>query len=138
MFEVNGQWYILGNRSLCNLDLSANDISEIGLRHLLEAVSIQEATVEQAQNSDVGHGIYRISLHVRSRRLNIIFLCENTICNTFCIQLNSFSVNTPQLGALNSLLNSRNPYYEGNDDADGDQSVSASDSASALGDDGTS
>jgi hypothetical protein len=69
MFEVNGQWYILGNRSLCNLDLSSNDISEVGLKYLLEAVTIQESTVEHAQNSDVGLGIYRISLHVSPYKL---------------------------------------------------------------------
>jgi hypothetical protein len=64
IYEINGQWYIPGNRTLINLDFSSNEITQIGLNALLEAISIQEITNEIASSSDGLNGLYRLSLHV--------------------------------------------------------------------------
>ena len=66
MYEINGQWYILGNRALSNLDLSLNGITEVGLKALLEAVTVQDATNDQASVSDGFLGLYHLSLQVIS------------------------------------------------------------------------
>jgi hypothetical protein len=64
MYEINAQWYILGNRTIINLDFSSNEITDIGLHALLDAVSIQEMTNEAATSSDGLNGLYRLSLYV--------------------------------------------------------------------------
>lgn len=66
MYEINGQWYILGNRTIINLDFSTNEITEIGLNALSDAISIQEVTNEIATSSDGLIGVHRLSLYVIS------------------------------------------------------------------------
>ena len=66
MYEINGQWYILGNRSINSLDLSSNEITETGLNALFEAISIQEITNEVASSSDGLIGLYKLSLYVNT------------------------------------------------------------------------
>jgi hypothetical protein len=63
MFEVNNQWYILGNRSLNSLDVSWNGVTEMGVKYLYDTVAEQELTADQA--SDGMLGLFRISLAVR-------------------------------------------------------------------------
>jgi hypothetical protein len=72
IYEINGQWYILGNRTVINLDFSSNEITQIGLNALLDAISIQEITNEIATSSDGLNGLYRLSLHVNNSFPNYI------------------------------------------------------------------
>ncbi|KAJ3328328.1 Leucine-rich repeat-containing protein 71 [Blyttiomyces sp. JEL0837] len=46
MFEHNGQWFVLGNRTLNSINLSQNGISEDGLKSFLDAVTEQEKSAE--------------------------------------------------------------------------------------------
>ncbi|KAI9093064.1 hypothetical protein DFS34DRAFT_567948, partial [Phlyctochytrium arcticum] len=85
MFEHNGQWFILGNRTLSNLNLYRNNIHEEGLKALYDAVFEQEATMENAPEGVPG--VYRITL-----------------------QENLFEVDGPVYQQLCNLLNTRNPY----------------------------
>jgi hypothetical protein len=62
MFEVNNQWYVLGNRSLNSLNVSANDITELGLKNLLTLITEQDSTSEQATEGSLG--LFRIVLSV--------------------------------------------------------------------------
>ncbi|KAJ3044315.1 Leucine-rich repeat-containing protein 71 [Rhizophlyctis rosea] len=87
MFELNGQWYVLGNRTLNNLNLSRNGIREEGLKHLLDAVMEQEAAMDNAGEGMVG--VFRIAL-----------------------QDNLFDKDSPNYTQLIHLLNTRNPYFE--------------------------
>lgn len=64
MYEINGQWNILGNRTIINLDFSSNEITEIGLNALSDAISIQEVTNEIATATDGLTGLYRLNLFV--------------------------------------------------------------------------
>jgi hypothetical protein len=64
MYEINGQWSVLGNRTLNNLDVSMNGITEVGVRSLHDAVVEQEMANEQPSVSDGNTGIYRINLQV--------------------------------------------------------------------------
>ncbi|KAI8902218.1 hypothetical protein BC833DRAFT_521338, partial [Globomyces pollinis-pini] len=91
MFEVNGQWYILGNRTLNSLNLCANNITEVGLKYLLEVINEQEITSDQPMDGMLG--VFRIVL-----------------------SHNPINYDHPNYCALNSLLNSRNPFYEPVDD----------------------
>ncbi|KAJ3293814.1 hypothetical protein HK104_004183 [Borealophlyctis nickersoniae] len=87
MFEHNGQWFILGNRSLNSLNLFHNGIREEGLKALYDAVAEQEASNENAPEGGVG--IFRIVL-----------------------QDNLFEKDNPIYHQLTTLLNNRNPYFE--------------------------
>lgn len=62
MFELNGQWFVLGNRTLNNLNLSRNGIHEEGLKALMDAVLEQEASIDNAPEGMIG--IFRIALQV--------------------------------------------------------------------------
>lgn len=62
MFEVNNQWYVLGNRSLNSLNVSANDITELGLKNLLNLIIEQDSTSEQAAEGSLG--LFRVNLSV--------------------------------------------------------------------------
>lgn len=44
IFEQNGVWYFKGNKTLCNLNLSKNSITDDGVQWLLDAVVGQETT----------------------------------------------------------------------------------------------
>jgi hypothetical protein len=61
MFESNGIFYILGNRSLNSLNLCANGITDVGVKHLLDAINEQEQTAVEGADSK---GAFRISLQV--------------------------------------------------------------------------
>ncbi len=60
-FELNGQWYMLGNRTLLNLNLSRNGITDVGLKLLHDAIVEQEGTQEYSEGAP---GLYRLSLQV--------------------------------------------------------------------------
>ncbi|KAI9001979.1 hypothetical protein BC832DRAFT_128453 [Gaertneriomyces semiglobifer] len=62
MFEYNGQWFALGNRTLNSLNLFRNGIHEDGVRSLFEAVQEQEATTEHAPDGSLG--LFRLPLQV--------------------------------------------------------------------------
>ncbi|KAJ1340203.1 hypothetical protein BSLG_005196 [Batrachochytrium salamandrivorans] len=87
MFESNGQWYILGNRTLNSLNISHNSIGELGLKALLDAVINQEATNDQSPEGMLG--IFRIAM-----------------------QHNSFDTELSLYTQLMAILNSRNPFFE--------------------------
>ncbi|KAJ3320947.1 Leucine-rich repeat-containing protein 71 [Boothiomyces sp. JEL0866] len=93
MFEVNNQWYILGNRTLNSLNLCSNGITDHGLKILYELVNEQEITSEQALDGMLG--LFRL------------ILIHNNI-----------SYDNPMYVQLNTLLNSRNPFFEPVDDMD--------------------
>ena len=63
MFELNGVWYVLGNRTLNNLNLSRNGIREEGVKALLDAVLDQAAADDNAGEGLVG--VFRITVQVR-------------------------------------------------------------------------
>ncbi|KAJ3054456.1 Leucine-rich repeat-containing protein 71 [Rhizophlyctis rosea] len=87
MFELNGVWYVLGNRTLNNLNLSRNGIREEGVKALLDAVLDQAAADDNAGEGLVG--VFRITL-----------------------QDNLVDSNSPVYQQLVHLLNTRNPYFE--------------------------
>ncbi|KAI9206984.1 uncharacterized protein BJ171DRAFT_495373 [Polychytrium aggregatum] len=87
MFEVNGQWFILGNRTLNNLNLSRNSITAAGLKAILDAVVEQESTAENMTEGIIG--VFRVSL-----------------------QDNVFEASHPQFLQLQTCLKQRNPFYE--------------------------
>ena len=64
IYEINGQWYTLGNRTINNLDVSMNEVTDIGLNYLYDAICIQESSNEIASSADGLYGIYRLSLLV--------------------------------------------------------------------------
>ncbi len=72
IYEINGQWYTLGNRTLNNLDFSMNEVTDIGLNYLYDAICVQESTNEIASSADGLYGIYRLSLVVILYQLNTI------------------------------------------------------------------
>lgn len=61
-YEQNGQWTCIGNRSLCSLNLSANNLSEATFRTFVEVINEQDAVVELV--SDVSCGLMRLALQV--------------------------------------------------------------------------
>ncbi|KAJ3275924.1 Leucine-rich repeat-containing protein 71 [Terramyces sp. JEL0728] len=93
MFEVNNQWYILGNRILNSLNLCSNGITDHGLKILYDVVNEQEFTSDQALDGMLG--LFRL------------ILVHNNI-----------SHDNPLYLQLNTLLNSRNPFFEPVDDMD--------------------
>lgn len=62
MFELNSQWFLLGNRTLNSLNLSFNDITNHGLQILYDILCEQEATAEQATDGMLG--LFKLSLAV--------------------------------------------------------------------------
>ncbi|KAJ3171946.1 hypothetical protein HK101_011199 [Irineochytrium annulatum] len=60
MFERNGQWFVLGNRTLSSLNLAYNNIAEVGLKAFSDAVSEQEGSAENAPEGMIG--LFRLVL----------------------------------------------------------------------------
>ncbi|KAL5040679.1 hypothetical protein RTP6_007665 [Batrachochytrium dendrobatidis] len=87
MFEFNGQWYLLGNRTLNSLNLSHNGIGMLGLKALSDAIIEQETTNDQSPDGLLG--VFRLNL-----------------------QYNSIDAESVQYQQLVSLLNTRNPFFE--------------------------
>ncbi len=90
MFENNGTWFTLGNRSLNNLNLSGCNLTDHGLKILYDTVQEQELSVECAP--EAGLGLIRIS-----------------------VKDNNFEKDHPTFLLLSNLLNSRNPFLEPED-----------------------
>ena len=65
MFEYNNQWFVLGNRTLNNLNLSLNGIGDDGVKYIFDAVAEQEHTAENAPEGLVG--LFRLNLRVWNR-----------------------------------------------------------------------
>ncbi|KAI9340309.1 hypothetical protein BDR26DRAFT_861686 [Obelidium mucronatum] len=59
-FEYNGQTYLIGNRTLNNLNVRQNGITEVGLKYLLDAVNEQELSAESAPEGLLG--LFRVSM----------------------------------------------------------------------------
>jgi hypothetical protein len=98
MFESNGVYYILGNRTLNCLNLCSNKISDTGIKYLLDAATEQELT--STDGADL-IGIFRIIL-----------------------QFNNISADSTNLSQLNTVLNARNPFFEEQEvSPDGNQEV---------------
>lgn len=64
MVEINGQWYIIGNRSLNSLNLSGCGISQVGLKAIADTVHDQDSCAENIAREDGMMGLFRISLLV--------------------------------------------------------------------------
>jgi hypothetical protein len=62
MFEVNNQWYILGNRTLNSLNVASNGITEAGVRHLLQLIADQEHVSDQTPEGLLG--LFRVIMNV--------------------------------------------------------------------------
>ncbi|KAJ3011961.1 Leucine-rich repeat-containing protein 71 [Thoreauomyces humboldtii] len=91
MFEHQGQWYVLGNRTLTSLNLYGNGIREDGMKNLWEALQEQEATADHAPEGCIG--LFRLTLQANP--------CE--------------TASSPLHAQLITYLNGRNPYYENRD-----------------------
>ncbi|KAI8846197.1 hypothetical protein BC829DRAFT_445476 [Chytridium lagenaria] len=87
MFEHNGQWFVLGNRTLTTLNLSHTDLTELGLKSLLEALQEQEVSSENTPEGLIG--LFRLTL-----------------------QGNAFDKENGNYALLCGLLNARNPFVE--------------------------
>jgi hypothetical protein len=64
MFEINNQWYEVGNRTLNNLNVCANNITDLGIKHVYDALIEQENTAEQAPEGLLG--LFRVNLSVQT------------------------------------------------------------------------
>jgi hypothetical protein len=62
MVEQNGQWYTLGNRTLNNLNLANNLLSDVCVQSFLDAVAEQDTYSESVTDGSIG--LFRISLQV--------------------------------------------------------------------------
>ncbi|KAJ3352611.1 Leucine-rich repeat-containing protein 71 [Kappamyces sp. JEL0680] len=87
MFEINNQWFVLGNRALNSLNVSLNGITDIGVKHLLDVLLTQESSLDQTPDGVLG--LFRIALNY-----------------------NSIPQDNAGLAQLNALLTSRNPFFE--------------------------
>jgi hypothetical protein len=70
MVDIGGQWYIIGNRALNNLNLSGCGLTLVGLKAIVDVVRDQDACSENivARGEEGMHGLFRISLAVFLRR----------------------------------------------------------------------
>ncbi|KAJ3109721.1 Leucine-rich repeat-containing protein 71 [Phlyctochytrium bullatum] len=87
MFEHNGQWFVLGNRTLSCLNLSYASITEVGLRLLLDAILEQDVSAEFVPEGL--SGLFRLSL-----------------------QGNLFDRDSAAFAQLQTLLHARNPFID--------------------------
>jgi len=85
MFEINGQGYILGNRTLNILNLSKNELSEKCLNNFYNSLIEQETTLLSIP--DELPGLIKLDLSD-----------------------NNFSLNHPKMEQINQILNNRNPF----------------------------
>ena len=60
MFESNGQWFIIGNRSINNLNLSGCNLTENSLKIINELVMELESTTDATPDGCLG--LIRVSL----------------------------------------------------------------------------
>ncbi|KAJ3208640.1 Leucine-rich repeat-containing protein 71 [Entophlyctis luteolus] len=60
VFEHNGQFFLVGNRTLNNLNLRQNGITEIGAKALIDILADQELSVEVTPEGALG--LFRVSL----------------------------------------------------------------------------
>ncbi|KAJ3415969.1 hypothetical protein HDV05_003566 [Chytridiales sp. JEL 0842] len=67
MFEHNGQWFVLGNRSINSLNLRQNGITEDGIKAFLDAVTEQESSAENAAHEGTV-GLFRLNLQVEGEK----------------------------------------------------------------------
>jgi hypothetical protein len=64
MVEYGGQWYIIGNRSLNNLNLSGCGLTIDGLKSIVDVVQDQDACSENISREEGMYGLFRVSLSV--------------------------------------------------------------------------
>ncbi|KAJ3072216.1 Leucine-rich repeat-containing protein 71, partial [Rhizoclosmatium hyalinum] len=86
-FEHNGQQFLIGNRTLNNLNLRQNGITETGVKAFLDAVAEQELSSESAPEGL--YGLFRVS-----------------------ILENAFDKENATHAQLQTLLNAKNPWIE--------------------------
>lgn len=86
-FELNGNLYFVGNRTLNNLNISSNKISDVGLKEILETLMEQDLTSQESP--DGLQGLYRVN-----------------------IEFNDFRGDSAIAAQIASLCNSRNPDTE--------------------------
>lgn len=65
MFEYNYHWYILGNRTLNNLNVCHNRITDTGVKYIFDAIAEQEQTAENSPEGSLG--LFRMNLMVGFR-----------------------------------------------------------------------
>jgi len=92
MFEINGQGYILGNRTLNILNLSKNELTEEVLTYFYNSLTEQDTTLINVP--DELPGLIKLDLSD-----------------------NNFSLKHPKLEQINQLLNIRNPFIPNEPDA---------------------
>lgn len=92
MFEINGQGYVLGNRTLNLLNLSKNELTEKTLNYFYNSLMEQETTLMSIP--DDLPGLIRLDLSD-----------------------NNFMTNHPKLEQINQILNNRNPFIPHEPDA---------------------
>ncbi|ORX83550.1 RNI-like protein [Anaeromyces robustus] len=85
MFEINGQGYILGNRTLNVLNLSTNELTDKSLNYFYNSLMEQEATLVNIP--DDLPGLIKIDFSD-----------------------NNFVLSNPKLEQINQILNNRNPF----------------------------
>lgn len=80
MFEVNGIAYVLGNRGLSSLNISANNIDDAGLKAIMDAVQEQETTADQAPEGMLG--LFRLAIQVITCLISITQMSLMEACYT--------------------------------------------------------
>ncbi|ORX45393.1 RNI-like protein [Piromyces finnis] len=92
MVEINGQGYILGNRTINILNLSKNELTEKSLNYFYNSLMEQETTLLSIP--DDLPGLIKLDLSD-----------------------NNFLPNNPKLEQINQILNNRNPFIPHEPDA---------------------
>ncbi|KAJ3081034.1 hypothetical protein HK102_002623 [Quaeritorhiza haematococci] len=116
MFEHNGQWYILGNRTLNNLNLTRNGITIDGVKALLDALNEQDTGVAAVAASLAGGGSSGASVvgfPVGGGEPGAVAnMSLDGLLGLFRLSLqeNPFDKTNPTFLHLQNLLNSRNPF----------------------------
>ncbi|KAJ3231890.1 Leucine-rich repeat-containing protein 71 [Chytriomyces hyalinus] len=87
VFENNGQWYVIGNRTLNNVNLRQNGITETSLKLLIDVLAEQDLSDEATPEGMLG--LFRVAIQ------------ENNISKDNALHLQ-----------LQNLLDARSPFAE--------------------------
>ncbi|KAJ3251971.1 Leucine-rich repeat-containing protein 71 [Chytriomyces hyalinus] len=87
VFENNGQWYVIGNRTLNNINMRQNGITETSLKLLIEVLAEQDLSDEATPEGMLG--LFRVAI------------LENNISKDNALYLQ-----------LQNLLDARSPFAE--------------------------
>lgn len=62
VFEIGGSFFSWGNRTLCNLNVSSNRITDVGAKEFCDALQEQEVAGDVLMDGNTG--LIKISLQV--------------------------------------------------------------------------